>query len=81
MKIVSQYAVGDLCQLEFRLYSLDRTFRWYMAPSLNACGVLPEYDRRRRAMITFNDTYEIDMLIKMLERFKRENIDYIGRWE
>lgn len=80
MKVVSQCALWDLCELEFRLYSLDRKFRWYMSPPLNGEGS-PEFDNRRRAIITFRDTYEIDMLIKMLERFRRENIDYIGRWE
>ena len=30
--------------------------------------------------ITFNDSYEIDNLIHILEKFKKECSEYIGEW-
>ena len=37
-------------------------------------------DYKNVAVIAFDDSREIDALIDMLARFKKDNIEYLGEW-
>lgn len=39
-----------------------------------------ELEKRNSAEIVFDDLIEVDALIDMLKRFKRESQEYIGVW-
>ncbi len=79
MKIHSYNNHAHLGEIEFRLYSTDLKLNYHMlAPTIFPP---PEVDRSHKAVITFDDSREVDLLIHMLERFKEENIKRLGYWD
>mgnify|MGYP006882871910 FL=1 len=40
-----------------------------------------DLEKRNSAEIVFNDLIEVDALIDMLKRFKKESQEYIGVWK
>ncbi len=40
-----------------------------------------DLEKKNSAEIVFNDLIEVDALIDMLKRFKKESQEYIGVWE
>ena len=62
----------DVCHFEFYHRGANTAFRCLMDPlPLNA----PEYNEYEfPTHIEFSDLYEVDELIKMLERFRDENL-------
>lgn len=82
MKFYSVTPLTDVCQINLRLDSVDVKFNCHLRE-----GYDPEHDnfvlphRERWASIEFKDSREIDEFINILQRFKRDTIDYIGRWE
>ena len=69
-----------LNEITLRLYSVDTKMRHRFIPFGNSYGHPIELDKDANAYIEFQDSREIDLLIDMLERFKRENILYFGEW-
>lgn len=52
-------------------------FRCYIAPLYNSQTDLYE---EREIEIGFDDFMEVNSLIEMLEKFKKESFGYIGEW-
>lgn len=73
-------SLNHLSELHLRLYSIDIKFVWQGIPPADFNGK-STFNHDDRAYIEFRDSQEIDQLIGILERFKRENADYIGRWD
>lgn len=70
----------ELCHLQLRLKSLDMNFGCkFNQPVYPNSGVV-EPDRDGCALIEFRDSHEIDQLIDILQRFKKENRQYMGEW-
>lgn len=82
MRVYTFSPLADICKLNMELESANVKFNCYVHPTLyepdNGAII---HDQDRYATITFRDTYEIDSLIKMLERFRYESCQYIGRWK
>lgn len=66
--------------IRLRLLSSDMQFRCIMPPNPNE-QFLDPFGEPNEAKIIFNDTWEIDNLIQMLEKFKSECCDRMGNWE
>ena len=68
-----------LNEIALRLYSVDIKMSHQFIPfdpnyrSIN-------FDKDASAYIEFQDSREVDMLIDMLEKFKRANNQYFGEW-
>lgn len=79
MKIISYNEHAHLGEIEFHLHSVDTHLRYHMLTS--TVYPPPEMDRNHRAVITFDDSREVDLLIHMLEQFKKESISRLGYWD
>lgn len=66
----------DTCEINLRLKSTNRKLQWHIRPGY---GLVPD-DKNGRADIIFNDSYEVDQLIEILQRFKEENQRCFGAW-
>lgn len=81
MKVYSVTPLADITQFRFRLNSVDANFNCYLRsgydPENDSIG-LPRTDRW--ASIEFKDSQEVDELIRILQRFRDEGSEYIGRW-
>ena len=81
MKVYSVTPLADITQFRFRLNSVDANFNCYLRS-----GYDPEHDtlglprNERWASIEFKDSQEVDELIRILQRFRDEGSEYIGRW-
>lgn len=53
-------------------------FQCFVKPFPYPIGL--DLEERRSAEIAFDDLQEVDSLIDMLERFKRETKEYMGVW-
>lgn len=53
-------------------------FQCFVKPFPYQIGL--DLEERKIAEITFDDLQEVDSLIDMLERFKRETKEYMGVW-
>lgn len=80
MRIDCRPATGELNQLRLHLYSTDMKFEWRTLPLDNNEGKIV-FNPDNQACIKFHDTYEIDNLINMLQRFKEESRKRLGWWE
>lgn len=56
----------------------DVKFECFIKPSPYAERL--DLEKRNSAEIVFDDLIEVDALIDMLKRFKRESQEYIGVW-
>lgn len=77
MKVLVDVGAEPVTQLEMRLKSTNMRFIHHLYPShleypKNIDSIALE-GRDNHAVIEFMDTREIDVLIQMLERFKRDN--------
>jgi hypothetical protein len=66
----------DLCEINFRLGSTDMKFNCLFQ---RLPGTI-RFGNEGIAYIEFKDTYEIDQLINLLQRFKNDNQLYFGQW-
>lgn len=66
----------DLREINFRLDSTDMKFNclFHRVPGTITFG------NDAVAYIEFKDSYEIDQLINLLQRFKNDNHLYLGQW-
>ena len=69
-----------LNEITLRLYSIDTKMSHQFIPFSPNYGHPIEFDKDARAYIEFQDSREVDLLIDMLERFKRENYHHFGEW-
>lgn len=68
-----------LNEITLRLYSVDTKMNHQFIPFTPNYGSI-NFDKDARAYIEFQDSREVDMLIDMLEKFKRANNQYFGEW-
>lgn len=66
--------------MRFKLSSTDIQFRCIIPPKPHE-QFLDPFGEPNETEIIFNDTWEIDSLIQMLEKIKSECCDRIGNWE
>lgn len=83
MRIVSHKPLDAVCEINMRLYSADRKFQCIIEPPsypmASADGKVT-IDRDASVCFEFMDTYEIDQLINILQRFKKDNCRQFGAW-
>ena len=75
MKIIN-YGEKNTREINLRLKSTDRKLQWFINPGY---GLVPD-DRDGQAYIAFDDSYEVDQLINILQKFKEDNQQYFGMW-
>lgn len=68
-----------LNEITLRLYSVDTKMSHQFIPFAPNYGSII-FDKDASAYIEFQDSREVDMLIDMLEKFKRANNQYFGEW-
>ena len=68
--------LSELCEINVRLRSTDIKFQCQF---LGVPGTTT-FDRDATASIEFKDSYEIDQLIDILQRFKDNNRRVFGEW-
>lgn len=66
-------------EIELNLRSMNTRFKCFVNPFPYA--VDKDLFGRNAAVITFEDSGEIDSLIMMLEKFRDQNAGYIGSWK
>lgn len=69
-----------LNEITLRLYSVDTKMSHQFIPFAPNYGYPIEFDKDAKAYIEFQDSREVDLLIDMLEKFKRANNQYFGEW-
>ena len=69
---------GDVNSIVISLNSIKTNLRLVTNPNYPYCDGPVVKDNE--AEILFKDSYEVDMLIRALERFKQENFRYFGEW-
>lgn len=80
MKIDIEHGYAPTKSIRLRLLSTDMQFRCIMPPNPNE-QFLDPFGEPNEAKIIFNDTWEIDNLIQMLEKFRSECCNNMGVWE
>lgn len=66
-------------QIKLTHKGLNIEFNCFMKPLLYTADNI-DISKPERIEITFKDSYEIDNLIHILEKFKKEYSEYIGEW-
>ena len=66
----------ELCEINLKLHSTDMKFQCQFCRSLESLM----FNHNAVACIEFKDSYEIDQLIDILQRFKNENCQQLGTW-
>ena len=79
MKIHCKSMPHDVSEIELNLYSRDFKCLWQILPPADENGIVT-FDRNGRIYIDFQDTYEIDRFIDMLQRFKDASCRQLGWW-
>lgn len=69
-----------LNEINLRLYSINTKMSHQFIPFNPSYDYPIEFDKNTIAYIEFQDSREVDMLIDMLEKFKRANQNYFGEW-
>lgn len=74
---------GNVDTLQLTLGSLDTHFKWSFLPFGvdPTSGPIDEIHVHNNVIIRFNDSRELDMFIRMLQKFQSKNQRYIGDWE
>lgn len=69
-----------LNEITLHLYSVDTKMSHQFIPFNPRYDCPIEFHKDAKAYIVFQDSREVDLLIDMLERFKRANNQYFGDW-
>jgi hypothetical protein len=71
---------GNVDTLQLTLGSLDTHFKYSFQPFVpdHTDGM---FNVSSDVIIRFNDSRELDMFIRMLQKFQSKNQRYIGDWE
>ena len=77
---INSNTTSSITTINMRLFSVDRKMTKHFAPPLIHPDGALYFDNVAFAAIEFEDTYEIDLLIQALERFKQECRGYIGEF-
>jgi hypothetical protein len=78
--IIEGRGLRQLSELRLRLRSADMNYKCHFQPPLDLMTDKIEWNPPGDACIEFRDTYEIDQLIKILQKFKDDNYRYFGEW-
>ena len=78
---ITAMSAKEMQELQLRLKSMDLRFCWKFCPAVDEVSGLIEFDRNAYGSIEFRDTHEIDQLIDILQRFKKESQRYFGVWD
>ena len=69
-----------LNEITLRLYSVDTKMSHQFIPFAPMFTGSINFDKEATAYIEFQDSREVDLLIDMLQKFKRVNNQYFGEW-
>lgn len=78
MKVFVDYPGAFIDRFVIRLKSANTNFKLVNKP-LEPCGDF-DPNKGNEVFVVLDDSYEIDMLIRMLEEFKRVNYAAFGDW-
>lgn len=69
-----------LNEITLSLYSIKTNMSHQFIPFAPMFSGAIEFDKEAKAYIEFQDSREVDLMIDMLEEFKRRNNQYFGAW-